>query len=512
MATTITKEEILEKYKITVVVDISKNRATVIPSFIVTATAFPAVASTITITYYIFNAVPSITCAVANAKSQLVPEVCSSVVVFSILLGLFTGFLAWCFASIIYRPYITISRSNIHQYFALSTYLGQIDKQLDEMQKNRPHLSESKSISLQIAMYLRDMAAMDLQVEKASSGLYIIGNDFPVRGYKGALRWINGFGYVNLWRQLHRAEEALIDVQSDTDVVKIALNDTIRIESSRIENGSLLASNLRRAIRVLSPDAARYFGESPIDVPTSSSNTSIIRSIILLLGKVLRIVNNIFPKLQKKSIPPSSVNVEPGDDSKEIARSTVRQARNAINIFRDDRLEGLALARKYVFMITIVMGLVAYTLLLLAIADKVPKDAIIAASAFFLVGAVVGLFSRLSQDAENWTVLQDHSLSGVRLLYLPMFSGLAAIGGVFLTALVSIATLQTIGTDMKTPTADDMNALQQVLNIFNIEKYPYGVVIAALFGLSPNRLIGRLKQQSDEYRADLKSTEASGTK
>ena len=45
-------------------------------------------------------------------------------------------------------------------------------------------------------------------------------------------------------------------------------------------------------------------------------------------------------------------------------------------------------------------------------------------------------------------------------------------------------------------------------NIFNLDDRPFGLVLAAIFGLSPTVLISRLQQEAEKYKADLKSTES----
>ena len=60
---------------------------------------------------------------------------------------------------------------------------------------------------------------------------------------------------------------------------------------------------------------------------------------------------------------------------------------------------------------------------------------IIAGGTFYLIGASVGLFRQLRQAATAETVTEeDFGLGMVRLVHTPLASGLAAIGGVVLTA------------------------------------------------------------------------------
>jgi hypothetical protein len=50
--------------------------------------------------------------------------------------------------------------------------------------------------------------------------------------------------------------------------------------------------------------------------------------------------------------------------------------------------------------------------------------------------------------------------------------------------------------------------LARLEDIFNLGRNAFGLVVAAIFGLAPNLVISALQQRIDEYKADLKSTEA----
>ena len=115
-----------------------------------------------------------------------------------------------------------------------------------------------------------------------------------------------------------------------------------------------------------------------------------------------------------------------------------------------------------------------------------------AGMAFYLVGSVVGLFSEVYTRSRRLRGVSDDSgIEFVRLLTIPQLSGIAGVLGVVLTRLGGTAT------SSGTPTLAD---------IFSLAAYPFGIVIAAIFGLTPGLLLARLRQQTDEYKEELART------
>lgn len=58
---------------------------------------------------------------------------------------------------------------------------------------------------------------------------------------------------------------------------------------------------------------------------------------------------------------------------------------------------------------------------------------------------------------------------------------------------------QTIQTTQRIPTPGE---------IYDLAAYPFGLIIAAVFGLTPRLLLSGLQQQVDKYKQALTSTEA----
>jgi hypothetical protein len=193
----------------------------------------------------------------------------------------------------------------------------------------------------------------------------------------------------------------------------------------------------------------------------------------------------------------------------------------------------------------------------LAVLMATPYSAVLAGTVFFMAGALVGLFKRLRDDsASDSSAEEDYGFSRARLVHTPLFSGLAAIGGVILFAMIpwlinlelitpasstppsvivsttpigatitpasaannsAVATVAPTELPTTPPESEEpstvvvQRSLPQLQDIFSLRRNPFGIVVAAAFGLVPALLIGALQRQIDEYKKDLRSTEAPGS-
>ena len=158
-------------------------------------------------------------------------------------------------------------------------------------------------------------------------------------------------------------------------------------------------------------------------------------------------------------------------------------------------------ARNRLFATVVFTGLVAYAGLGLALLAGAGTTQIIAGGTFYLIGASVGLFRQLRQAATADTVTEeDFGLSMVRLVYTPLASGLAAIGGVVLTA---YATALNPGLSSDGETSVTVPRLSQV---FDIADNPLGLIAAAVFGFAPSLLASTLQSRADQWKEELKSS------
>ena len=169
--------------------------------------------------------------------------------------------------------------------------------------------------------------------------------------------------------------------------------------------------------------------------------------------------------------------------------------RYEINYFRDNVWEGIVHARNRLAETSVVLGIAAYALLALAIFANTPNKIIIWVVTYFLVGAIIGLFARAQGEWNANTAVDDFGLSTARLIHTPWLSGLAAVGGVLVTSILDSQLLNN-GSDTST-----------LADVF--KERPSLLLVAAVFGLTPDLIIRRLTQQVDKYEEDLQSTQSS---
>ena len=142
-------------------------------------------------------------------------------------------------------------------------------------------------------------------------------------------------------------------------------------------------------------------------------------------------------------IKPSGATAEiPADtsESEMLARTVLRHVRNSINEYRNTRWNGLILARNRLLATFMLTGTIVFSLLTIAIMSGAEKSAIVAAAIFYLVGGTAGLCNRLRNESNVEMAIPDYGLSAARLITLPLFSGLAAMGGLVFVAYLPYAT------------------------------------------------------------------------
>ena len=181
------------------------------------------------------------------------------------------------------------------------------------------------------------------------------------------------------------------------------------------------------------------------------------------------------------------------------AATILSEIRYQINYFRDNVSEGIILARNRLAGTSVVLGIATYALLALSIFAGASTEAIRVAAAYFLVGALTGLFARSQAEWTAETAVGDFGLSTVRLFHIPWLSGLAAIAGVLVTSVIDTQFMSH---------AQGGDTTTNIAVLFDNYR-PSLFIVAAIFGLTPDLIIRRLTQQAESLKGDLQSTETS---
>jgi hypothetical protein len=296
---------------------------------------------------------------------------------------------------------------------------------------------------------LRDDAKLGSRVagsllEGVKTLLRIEGDDPSTRG----MLWASQAGYVVARANLESAQTALLEFETREGLVALAVDLRACVDGSRIPGSATLVETTRdMRVELAKPD----------------------------------------PDL-------------------ELVRARLAQVKATIDEYRDGRRYGLTSARSSLYGAILLGGTLSYLVLGLAIVAGAGSDQIIAGIVFYLVGAVVGLFRQLaSASAADTQASEDYGLDDARLIQRPLFSGVAAVGGVVLTTIaVALAPPATSSSGSKP--AAEVPSLEE---IFDLGENKLAVVYAAFFGLTPALFARRLGAAAERFKADLQSTESS---
>lgn len=301
----------------------------------------------------------------------------------------------------------------------------------------------------------------------------------------GGPQWALGYGYVNLLRRAHRAEETLILVQPRPIVIAGARYDELRIAESALSNKVELTKRLCAAIQTLHKQDCSSAGKRPVKAVATppavvSSNAS------------ARTLTPPAPATAVGGGPACGCGNAPKTETE--ARTTLRDVRRAINDYRDGIQAGFVRARNHLVAVTVITSFAVYFLAWLGVVAWIDGAIMANMTGYYLVGVVIGLFARLNVESQNDAAVDDFGLSATRLVSGPLMSGVAAVGGIVVITLLSITQVG--------------SATAQLADLIDLRTHPLNLLIAGTFGLTPTLLLDRLKQQADKYKQDLRSSEA----
>jgi hypothetical protein len=236
------------------------------------------------------------------------------------------------------------------------------------------------------------------------------------------------------------------------------------------------------------------------------------------------------------------------------ARAWIAGVRQSLEEYRDEQRLEFIRARDRFNLAAAIAEVMAAVLLAIAIVRQAPQEQIVAALTFYLVGALAGLFKRLAAEANEIGAVQDYGFTAARIVHTPVLSGLAGLGGVMLIALLpalqphlqpsstpspsptaavgAAATPGAVPTVTPTPTASPAAVASPpagstqasvqspasavapppapLSDIFDLTRNTHFLILAAVFGLTPGLLTGRLQELGQQLQSNLQSSGRTG--
>ncbi|MEO8973857.1 MAG: hypothetical protein ABI406_19900 [Ktedonobacteraceae bacterium] len=324
-----------------------------------------------------------------------------------------------------------------------------------------------------------------------------------------AQAWIDGNGYLKIWNFIHLAEEAMLNIAPREFVIREALHDEAAINGSDIALHDIVLSNIKTAVKKLSPSAAMYLKSlpaqdrnTPSDNGSNNHQSTTVATATILRELIMRFLS-LFGSTHHSSSTTANGHEELDAVTEMEARNALRDARQMLNDFRATQWDGLVRLRNQIFGTSLFTASLTYTLLCAAIISGIDRSPLKAALFFYLVGATVGLFSRLYTERQSDSAIDDYGLAIARVTVTPVISGLAAIAGVLVVSYLSLNLLNTPGAPTNT-------GLPPMKTVYDLVQNQQGIIVSAIFGFAPNLFINVLQQKANDATAKLKNSTAPG--
>jgi hypothetical protein len=357
--------------------------------------------------------------------------------------------LCWLIIARLYKRFTAVDRANAASYEQLLNRLQQAVAWYETLtQRPGPKNNSLYALGMQEISDSFNAICKNLQISGPS--------------------WISATGYMSAWKLMHRIDEAFIEIEPIEAVIHNALHDEMSLQDSTLTNRDDLLNKLRRAVKMLAPEAASYLNQQPPQVQQSPQDDQAKQSGPRATSSTTQNTDN--PNGNDEAFSNTI-------DSATQARTIIYEVRTTLHHFRDDRWDKLIRVRNQLMKMILVTGLLLYVLVEFAIMINVSVGMLKAAAILFFVGGLVGLFSRLYDQSKTDTSIDDFRLATARLIAGPLYSGLSAIGGVLV-----------------------------VQRMFDLSVT--SILIAAAFGLTPSLFTSAIQKEADQYKTDLKSTTA----
>ena len=397
--------------------------------------------------------------------------------------GSIITYIAFLIIAVFFVPYIGIVRG------VSTRNISQLRARLDQLGARLDALGISgKDSGVSTDTNFKNVAKVEANRCYASARRYL-------QEHRAGLRWVTGMGYINAWGRVHRAEEALVKVEPPEMVFRGALHDRLAILESKIGKRDELLKKLTIAVTQLYPEGEIYIREN-----TSDDSPR--------LQRIEDTVNEILANQQKqRQTDTDNTEQSKQNDAKQskqdAARLMLSEIRRTLNEYRDNLWERILHERNRLLNTVAITGLVTHILLAITIviiaitstSETLPMDKtlLMTATIYYVIGAIAGLFLRFWNEINSESALDDFGLSLTRLLATPLLSGLAGVGGVIISLLLS---------DVLTTKTITLAEMFQFL--------PSYFLTAAAFGLAPDLIIKGLQQKVARYSSDLRRSKSGG--
>lgn len=456
--------------------------------------------------------------------------------------ALFT-IICWVTLSLFVQSFTNVKHINIESYQRLIDRLCQVAAWMETLRRVRASAPPEQSGSAQSSSTQQGTACLcqnittsfinhgrdknfDVSVIAVQEIAVFFCTIYDKLRDKYDIAWISGFGYLDVWRLMHRIDEAFVLIEPEEDVIYDALHDLRSIQNSKMDDEVNLISKLVNSIFLLDPCAARRYLDPSIAQHyldpwavqrhlglwmTQHDLDQSVKQQPDAQPKTGQQANSATQSPENGEAHPSAANSSSTSGEAQpsactapqqaLARTMIREVRFRLNQFRDSRWEKLIRVRLLMMKMTFWTGLVLYALLVFAILMRTNARILGLLAVYYLIGATVGLFGRLYTQSKMDVSLDDYHLADARLLALPLYSGLAAMLGIFLFSF--LPALSSNNVTALGPTHDFASQFA-----FS----PPNVLIASVFGLAPNLATSAIQAQADRYAGDIRSTSAQAKK
>lgn len=434
----------------------------------------------------VFIPIPLLAASLTLLGYFLLPSLSAPTYIITILplLGLIITIIVWLLLARLCMPLATARGGKLSDYEIFQGDLNVLKAQFEVVKSKTPEDAATSAPLMEPEEAAKHNQATEPGKARETVIAYIQSNldEIDDMIQRKGMTWVLRTGYISLWDRINKADEAMIDILSTQQVIEAANYDMLRLNGSDVPGHEDLLKRLATAITILRSEL--HCSEQSSE---QHQDTNVQQSIVQA----------------KCAIEPPDSSTTTKSDQQE-ARSNIRQVKSALHKFTNERWDLLVRARNQLMGIAFLTSVLTYIIVVVAMLVGIQKINMVHLIAFYLLGAVVGLFSRLVGELQTKDTdishKDDYGLTGARIVVTPWLSGLAALIGVLLATMLSIVLTTTLSHG---PTDQSFPPLG---TIYDYSKYPQNLVLAAIFGFLPSLAVGLLKQQANKIQSQINSS------